>query len=495
MDGLPIQLYDIVMLAVLVLTTLFGLWKGMAWQLASLGSLVLSSVVAMQFSGPLAPYISDKEPWNRFIAMLILYLVTSLAVWLVFRLVAGAIDRVRLKEFDRQLGALFGLAKGCLLCLVITFFGVTLSETVRQAVLKSESGKYIALAIHKAGPVMPEEVRKYLDKLDQKLDHDDASPATPSPQRTDPSPLGARLTDALAAPLTGAPPAPLTGAPPDPVDDRPLGDKLKAEIRDHFQNKFDQQVDEGVNRLDQGLDSIRKGIETRVNEGLNTIQGEFETRLDQGLETLDFRRWLVEPAGNSNLVALPGYRVGQDDVLKIRQTDPAGGAGGAVEGLYRVGADGSVDLGPVGRVQVAGQRLADVRRQIEGRLARTSPGSGVSVDVAAAEREVFYVIAGSAGQGGNVWRVRASGNDTIEAALAGAGSSPGAVEKIWLVRPAPEGGGPEQVLPVQWDAASRRATPNYRISPGDAVFVGQRTSPWTHDLDGWVTAWRQWLRR
>ena len=37
------------------------------------------------------------------------------------------IDRLKLKEFDRQIGAIFGLAKGVLWCAVITFFTVTLS--------------------------------------------------------------------------------------------------------------------------------------------------------------------------------------------------------------------------------------------------------------------------------------------------------------------------------------------------------------------------------
>ena len=58
-----------------------------------------------------------------------------MAIWLVFRLVSGLIDRVRLKEFDRQMGALFGAAKGVLLCVAITFFAVTLSTQARTAVL------------------------------------------------------------------------------------------------------------------------------------------------------------------------------------------------------------------------------------------------------------------------------------------------------------------------------------------------------------------------
>lgn len=174
-----LQTYDIFMLAVIILTALFGAWKGMAWQLASLGSLVVSFLVAVQFSGELAPYLSEQEPWNRFVAMLILYAATSAAVWLVFRVVASLIDRVQLREFDRQMGALFGLAKGLLLCVVITFFAVTLSEAARQAVLQTRSGYYIALLIQHATPVMPEEIRnvlgKYIDELDRRLD-----PSTPA---------------------------------------------------------------------------------------------------------------------------------------------------------------------------------------------------------------------------------------------------------------------------------------------------------------------------
>ena len=174
MESFPIQGYDLLMLVILVLAAVFGAWRGMAWQIASLASLVVSYVVAMRFSGTLAPYISSSEPWNRFLAILILFLVTSLAIWIIFRMVAGAIDRVKLKEFDRQMGALFGVAKGVLFCLVITFFAVTLAEGSRQAVLNSHSGKFTAKVLQKATPVMPQEVRdvlgKYIDEFERKLD-------------------------------------------------------------------------------------------------------------------------------------------------------------------------------------------------------------------------------------------------------------------------------------------------------------------------------------
>jgi membrane protein required for colicin V production len=169
-----IQTYDIVMLVVLLGATIFGAWKGMIWQIASLASLLLSAWVALHFSAPLAPYFSATEPWNRFLAMLILYILTSLAIWLVFRFISGIVDKIKLKEFDRQMGAMFGLAKGLLLCVVITFFAVTLWESTRQMVLKSYSGYAIASLTHKANPILPDDVRavigKYIDELDKKLE-------------------------------------------------------------------------------------------------------------------------------------------------------------------------------------------------------------------------------------------------------------------------------------------------------------------------------------
>ena len=162
MNWLPMQPYDILMLIVLISTTIYGMWKGMAWQATALASLLVSSFMAVKFGERLAPYFSKQEPWNRFLAMLTLFLITSLLIWLVFRMVRGLIDRLKLQEFDHQIGALFGLAKGALYCIVITFFTVTLSEPARRAVLVSRSGHYISVFLRDATPILPEKVRSVL---------------------------------------------------------------------------------------------------------------------------------------------------------------------------------------------------------------------------------------------------------------------------------------------------------------------------------------------
>lgn len=183
-----IQPYDIVILVVLLGAILFGLWKGLAWQLASLASLLLSGFAAVHFSAYVAPYFSAQEPWNRFLAMFVLFVVTSLAIWILYRFISGLIERVKLKEFDRQMGALFGLAKGSLLCIIITFFAVTLGEQTRQMVLKSYSGDAIARITRHAVPVLPEDVQtnfsKYIDEFEKKLDPN-TPPAAPDAKGPD----------------------------------------------------------------------------------------------------------------------------------------------------------------------------------------------------------------------------------------------------------------------------------------------------------------------
>jgi membrane protein required for colicin V production len=168
------QTYDLLMLLVLVAATLFGFWKGMAWQIASLASLVVSYFAALRFSAQLAPVFGEHAPWNRFVAMLVIYIVTSFVIWTVFRLISGMIDKVRLESFDRQLGAMFGLAKGVLLCVAITFFAVTLLPPAQgEAIVSSQSGRYIVALLDKSHSVFPPEIHQvidpYLHKIEQRL--------------------------------------------------------------------------------------------------------------------------------------------------------------------------------------------------------------------------------------------------------------------------------------------------------------------------------------
>jgi len=168
------QAYDLIMLIVLGMATIFGAIKGFAWQVASLASILISYLVAYRFRGQVAEMIHAAPPWNQFLAMLILYVGTSFVIWVGFRLLSGAIDKVKLKEFDRHIGAAFGLGKGLIYCLLITMFAMSLLGPKQQsAICQSRSGYYIASALDKGVGILPQEIHDvvgpYLQQLDEKL--------------------------------------------------------------------------------------------------------------------------------------------------------------------------------------------------------------------------------------------------------------------------------------------------------------------------------------
>ena len=166
------QAYDLIMLLVIGMATIFGAIKGFAWQVASLASIIISYLVSYRFRFQAAEMIHAAPPWNLFLAMLILYVGTSFVIWVVFRLLSGAIDKVRLKEFDRHIGAAFGLGKGLIYCLLITMFAMSLLGPKQQAAIcQSRSGYYIASALDKGVGILPKEIHEvvgpYLARLDE----------------------------------------------------------------------------------------------------------------------------------------------------------------------------------------------------------------------------------------------------------------------------------------------------------------------------------------
>ncbi|TWU19054.1 CvpA family protein [Allorhodopirellula heiligendammensis] len=163
------------MAIVLIGAMLLGALKGFAWQLASIVSIVVSYAVAYHYREPFSQNIQAEPPWNRFLAMLILFVGTSIVIWVAFQMIHSTIDRMKLKEFDRHVGALFGLGKGAIFCTLITLFAVTLlGEKSKHAITASRSGRWIARLLDQSDAVMPEElaavVQPYLDRAESQLE-------------------------------------------------------------------------------------------------------------------------------------------------------------------------------------------------------------------------------------------------------------------------------------------------------------------------------------
>jgi polysaccharide export outer membrane protein len=146
-----------------------------------------------------------------------------------------------------------------------------------------------------------------------------------------------------------------------------------------------------------------------------------------------------------------------------------------VQGQHLVGPDGRVNLGSYGQVYVAGKTIVEAKAAVEEKLAEKLQDPKVIVDVVAYNSKVYYVITQGDGRGDNVVRVPITGNETVLDALSNkVAARPGLSSKrIWIVRPAPNGVGLKQELPVDWNAITHEGvtTTNYQILPGDRIFI------------------------
>lgn len=99
----------------------------------------------------------------------------------------------------------------------------------------------------------------------------------------------------------------------------------------------------------------------------------------------------------------------------------------------------------------------------------------MSVNVAAFNSKVYYVILQGAGLGDGIFRLPVTGNETVLDALAVLnGTEQVSSKKVWIARPDRILGN-VQILPVDYYAVTELAEPttNYQIMPGDRVFVAE----------------------
>lgn len=114
--------FDFTVIAILAVSLLFGLLRGLVYEVLSLMGWPIAFVLSKLFAGSIAPMMPGTQEGIRvtlayivvFIAALIVWSVLS---WLIYRLVKA----VGLGLLDRMLGGLFGLLRGVLVILVLVW--------------------------------------------------------------------------------------------------------------------------------------------------------------------------------------------------------------------------------------------------------------------------------------------------------------------------------------------------------------------------------------
>ena len=147
-----------------------------------------------------------------------------------------------------------------------------------------------------------------------------------------------------------------------------------------------------------------------------------------------------------------------------------------VSGQHVVGPDGTINLRQYSTVHVAGKTVTEARVAIQKHLSQFLDSPELSIEVLAFQSKFYYVITQGAETGDNVHRIPVTGNETVLDAIANVnGLSQLSSTKMWIARPAPNGLGYQQKLPVDWEAITQGAQTgtNFQIMPGDRVFIAE----------------------
>ncbi len=163
--------YDVLVVCILLFFMIKGASRGLIWQLAGIAGILLCLTFAGTASRVIGPHINLAPPTNQWAVMFITYLLATFVAFGFARTLNGWINQLELKEFNRHLGAVFGLLKGALLVLIMTFMIVTFSAKSRDMLKDSKAAQIAARVIYQIEPIVPDklsaQVAKYIDMFEQ----------------------------------------------------------------------------------------------------------------------------------------------------------------------------------------------------------------------------------------------------------------------------------------------------------------------------------------
>lgn len=150
---------DYAVFGVLVVSLVWSALRGMVREIISLGGWVMAFLAASLFAGPLAlalPPVIPGEPLRVLVAYVAIFVVVLIIAGLAGLLLSKLVQVAGLGAADRLLGALFGLARGAVLVLVLALMA-GLTTAPRQAFWRdSVTGEPLAEAALMLKPWLPE---------------------------------------------------------------------------------------------------------------------------------------------------------------------------------------------------------------------------------------------------------------------------------------------------------------------------------------------------
>jgi membrane protein required for colicin V production len=156
---------DLALLAVLFLSTVLGLWRGLVYEVISVAGWVAAFVLAQAYAEPAGLWLPGEgfSPSLRMAAGFVLVFIgAAFAAGLVAWVVKKLVESVGLRPVDRILGAGFGLVRGGVLLLALAVV-VSMTPLKAHALWNGSSGAgVLSVALHEIRPLLPPAMARYL---------------------------------------------------------------------------------------------------------------------------------------------------------------------------------------------------------------------------------------------------------------------------------------------------------------------------------------------
>ena len=158
-------LLDWIAVALIVVSMLFGLVRGLVFEVISLVGWVVAFVVAQWFASDVAAWLPAGDPqasWRYPLAFVLLFVAVAFGVGLVASLTRKLIAAVGLRPVDRILGGAFGAARGAVALLVLAVVVHLLALSDSAWWHESRSAVVLDAALQSLKLALPEKLASYL---------------------------------------------------------------------------------------------------------------------------------------------------------------------------------------------------------------------------------------------------------------------------------------------------------------------------------------------
>ncbi|NIA70314.1 CvpA family protein [Pelagibius litoralis] len=127
MDSLPINLADLIVIIVLIVSGIFAFVRGFVHEVFAIGSWIAATFVTLYAFPHAQPLVEQYIPTEFFASLVtgvVIFLVSLVLFSMLTRLLSNRVQESSLGALDRSLGLLFGFARGAVI-VVLAWLALT----------------------------------------------------------------------------------------------------------------------------------------------------------------------------------------------------------------------------------------------------------------------------------------------------------------------------------------------------------------------------------